>query len=127
MLYWISRSYKATDQETLWNSLTEIATNHSVLPEGVTVKSFMESWTKQKGYPYVTVNRNYKTGDATLTQEIFIQDNVNNDTLWMIPLSYTTTDDVIQNSWLTERNATINITATGNNSWVLFNIDQAGS
>lgn len=87
----------------------------------------MESWTKQKGYPYVTVDRVYETGEAVITQQIFIQDNVNNNTLWYIPLSYTTTDDIIHNGWLkNERNTTINITSSGNDSWVLFNIDQAG-
>ncbi|EEZ99313.2 aminopeptidase-like protein [Tribolium castaneum] len=125
--YLNSLSYKSTDQDSLWKSLTEIAKNSSVLPDDVTVKSFMESWTKQKGYPYVTVDRNYDTGEAVITQQIFIQDNVNNNTLWFIPLSFTTTDDVIHNAWLkNERNTTLNITSPGNTSWVLFNIDQAG-
>jgi aminopeptidase N len=87
----------------------------------------MESWTKQKGYPFVTVNRDYDTGEAVISQQIFIQDNINNNTLWYIPLTYTTTDDVIKYDWLKqERNTTLNITTPGNDSWVLFNIEQAG-
>ncbi|XP_063908739.1 aminopeptidase N-like isoform X2 [Zophobas morio] len=126
--YLKSLSFKSTDQNTLWKSLTDIAKNHSVLPADVTVKTFMESWTKQKGYPYLTVDRNYENGEAIITQQIFIQDNINNNTLWYIPLSYTTTNDVIKYAWLkNQRNITLaNITENGNSSWVLFNVDQAG-
>lgn len=125
--YLKSLSYKSADQDTLWNILTDIAQNSSILPKNVTVKMFMNSWTTQKGYPFLTVNRNYSNGEATVSQQIFIQDNINNNTLWYIPVSFTTTDDVLNTNWLLkQRDTVLNITHPGNTSWVLFNINQAG-
>jgi aminopeptidase N len=40
----------------------------SFLPTDVTVKKLMDSWTRQDGFPVLTVTRNYTVGSATISQ-----------------------------------------------------------
>ena len=42
-------------QDDLWERLTEAAHEDGSLSPGMTVKRIMDTWTKQKGYPVVTV------------------------------------------------------------------------
>lgn len=74
-----------TDTDNLWNSLTQVdvSTHHQ------NVSEMMGSWTSQKGFPLVTVNR--KGDQVTLTQEHFLltSDNTTHtSSLWHIPITY---------------------------------------
>ncbi len=55
--YLVEYSYGNAVQDDLWEKLTEVAREDDTLPAGLTVKSIMDSWTKQMGYPVVTVRR----------------------------------------------------------------------
>ncbi|XP_042561175.1 leucyl-cystinyl aminopeptidase-like isoform X1 [Clupea harengus] len=71
-----------TVNEDLWNSLSSV----SKLPFGVA--EMMNTWTLQKGFPLVTVDR---TGSKVkLSQEHFLLDagNFTSKNLWHIPLTY---------------------------------------
>lgn len=57
-----SSSFKSTNQDDLWGLFTKKAHNQSIIPENVTVKALMDSWTTQSGYPCISVFRNYSTG-----------------------------------------------------------------
>uniref|UniRef100_A0A8C4I990 Aminopeptidase n=1 Tax=Dicentrarchus labrax TaxID=13489 RepID=A0A8C4I990_DICLA len=72
-----------TDTNDLWNSLTQVSTQHQ------NVSEMMSSWTSQKGFPLVTVSR--KGDQVTLTQEHFLltSDNATHtSSLWNIPVTY---------------------------------------
>uniref|UniRef100_A0A4W6GA41 Leucyl/cystinyl aminopeptidase n=1 Tax=Lates calcarifer TaxID=8187 RepID=A0A4W6GA41_LATCA len=72
-----------TDTDGLWNSLTQVSTQH------LNVSEMMNSWTSQKGFPLVTVSR--KGDQVTLTQEHFLltSDNTTHtSSLWNIPVTY---------------------------------------
>ncbi|XP_019956595.2 leucyl-cystinyl aminopeptidase [Paralichthys olivaceus] len=72
-----------TDTADLWNSLTQVSTQHQ------NVSEMMSSWTSQKGFPLVTVSR--KGDQVTLTQEHFLltSDNATHtSSLWNIPVTY---------------------------------------
>ena len=61
------RQYKGADQDDLFNAWNDQAlTEGSSIP--VSVKTIMDTWTFQMGYPLVTVTRNYDTGSADVTQ-----------------------------------------------------------
>lgn len=69
----------------LWNSLTQV----ELSTQFQNVSEMMSSWTSQKGFPLVTVQR--KGDEVTLTQEHFLltSDNTTRSTsLWNIPVSY---------------------------------------
>ena len=54
----IIRQYGSATQDDLWNYLTQQADLDNRLPQGQSVKSIMDTWTLQMGYPLVTVSRN---------------------------------------------------------------------
>uniref|UniRef100_A0A672ZYM5 Aminopeptidase n=1 Tax=Sphaeramia orbicularis TaxID=375764 RepID=A0A672ZYM5_9TELE len=66
-----------TDTDNLWNSLTQVelyllfCSQVDVSTQHQNVSEMMSSWTSQKGFPLVTVDR--KGDQVTLTQEHFLQ------------------------------------------------------
>ena len=62
------RFHQAAEQDDLWFYLTSQAHIDGTLPEDVTVKQIMDTWTLQMGYPVVTVTRNYDDNTALISQ-----------------------------------------------------------
>ena len=61
-------SYDYANQVNLW---TELNNANSPLPDGLEIKCIMDTWTRQKGFPILNVNRNrtevnYKKSFCTL-------------------------------------------------------------
>lgn len=92
------------------------------------------SWSNQKGYPLITVVRDYKKKTVSLKQQRFIsyKSTDNETTLWWIPFNYATFsnpnfDDTKPASWLTP---TVHSTEIDGNwssaDWVVFNKQQTG-
>ena len=61
-------SYKAATQDDLWEYFTAQAHIDKTIPEDVTIKTIMDTWTLQMGFPVVSVTRKYDTNEATLIQ-----------------------------------------------------------
>ncbi|XP_064118221.1 aminopeptidase N-like [Macrobrachium nipponense] len=55
--YLSSMSYKNADQDDLWRYMTVSAHQDGSLPKDLTVKTIMDTWTLQEGYPVLTVIR----------------------------------------------------------------------
>lgn len=66
--YLMKHKYGNAEQDYLWESLTNIAHENKVLPINLTVKTIMDTWTLQTGYPVITVKRNYGSKSADITQ-----------------------------------------------------------
>lgn len=62
------RAFSNAFQDDLWEFLTTAAEVDQTLPESVTVKMIMDTWTLQMGYPFITVTRTPDGTSATLTQ-----------------------------------------------------------
>ena len=56
--------------------MTEAAHEDKSLSGDMTVKTIMDTWTKQKGYPVVTVTKG-AAGNFTLSQERFMMGRTN--------------------------------------------------
>lgn len=91
--YLRTHEYANAKQDNLWEALTKKAHQDHSLPDSLSVKDIMDTWTLQVGYPMVTVERNYDTNSATLTQMRYLSDRYKSrDDLnfcWWIPLTYT--------------------------------------
>ena len=61
-------SFKAATQDDLWRYLTQQAHTDNTLPSDVSIKTIMDTWTLQMGFPVVSVTRNYDSNEATLVQ-----------------------------------------------------------
>lgn len=66
--YLKKNAYGNAEQDDLWKSLSEAAHKSNALPETMTVKEIMDTWTLQTGYPLITVVRNYDEGTAKVSQ-----------------------------------------------------------
>lgn len=95
--YLKKHEYANAKQDDLWAALTEIAHKNQALPQELSVKEIMDTWTLQVGYPIIRVERNYDTNSADLTQMRHLTDRykTRNETefCWWIPLSWTTSEE----------------------------------
>lgn len=84
--YLVKYSYQNTKTEDLWDALEEAS--------GLTIIQMASSWTKQMGYPLVTVG-NDADGSVTLSQERFLRDPAMKEgdaSLWDVPLTVVTSE-----------------------------------
>ncbi|POM68894.1 Metalloprotease family M01 [Phytophthora palmivora] len=85
--YLVKFSYKNTVTEDLWEALEKAS--------GQKLKDMADTWTKQVGFPLVTVKQD-ADGKCVLLQERFFADtsmNSGDNTLWDVPLTFCTSDD----------------------------------
>ena len=54
--------------DDFWHAMNQQARADSVLPIGIDVKSIMDTWTTQAGFPLITITRNYATGVNRIQQ-----------------------------------------------------------
>nr|XP_023013628.1 aminopeptidase N-like [Leptinotarsa decemlineata]XP_023013629.1 aminopeptidase N-like [Leptinotarsa decemlineata] len=123
-------AYQTATQDDLWSLYTTEALNQSLIPDTVTVKALMNSWTLQSGYPFVTISRDYASGMATINQTKMTEDaNITSDESWYIPITYLTKEGngKVQQLWLENiKETSLDLKAVGNDSWILLNIDETG-
>ncbi|KAH8382721.1 hypothetical protein KR009_004925 [Drosophila setifemur] len=112
-------SYKNADQDNLWESLTQAAHKFGVLPSNYDIKTIMDSWTLQAGYPVINVTRDSEIPPSSSTG------------CWWVPLSYTTQEEQDFNitkpkAWMECGKSGEDLPKTiqdlpGANQWVIFN------
>ncbi|XP_016983795.1 aminopeptidase N-like [Drosophila rhopaloa] len=87
-------AYRNAEQDDLWESLTQAAHKTGALAKNFDIKTIMDSWTLQTGYPVITVTRDYTERTAKLSQERYLLNTdisrVHRRECWWVPLSYTT-------------------------------------
>lgn len=96
--------YQSATQDDLWAAMTLEAQKSGVFDDSMSVKTIMDGWTLQTGFPFITVTRNYKDDKINLEQRRFILMEANSteseeessaeidekDPLWWVPITYTT-------------------------------------
>ncbi|CAA6672775.1 unnamed protein product [Spirodela intermedia] len=115
--------------EDLWSVLEE--------ESGVPVKMLMNSWTKQKGYPVVTVK--IKENSLEFEQSQFLSSGSNGEGQWMVPIT------ICHGSYESQKNFLLKTTSENlqigevgvslfgkedhdklENHWIKLNVDQTG-
>lgn len=66
--YFNQYNLKNSSLDQVWTVFNEIAEETNRLSSHTTVKSIMESWTKNKGYALITMERDYARKMVTLKQ-----------------------------------------------------------
>lgn len=122
-------SFKSVTQNDLFEKISESNT----LPNGLSIYKVLKSWTNQKGYPVITLTRNYETGLAKLSQKRFIQNpsNITFNEKWWIPVTMTEERYPIFNNknhpidWLKPSDDDIEFKVE-TKGWTILNIQQKG-
>lgn len=130
--YLLTYQYKNANQNQLWDVLTGHIKDSS-LPQGITIKDIMDSWTLQAGYPVVTVQRDYNNKTVLLTQERFLLSGKRNksDSLWWIPISYTAQAESDFNNtqprvWMKNTESYVTFSGIDSSQWLLVNLHHTG-
>ncbi|XP_050688585.1 aminopeptidase N-like isoform X2 [Eriocheir sinensis] len=127
--------YTNAEQDDLWNSLTQVVEGTGLLPQDVTVKTIMDTWTLQMGFPVIKVVRDAAGTTATVTQERFLQVKSPNSTdthdySWWVPLTYTSQDnpdfiDTQTRRWMADTEKEITVSdLPASDQWVIFNVQE---
>ncbi|XP_055602736.1 aminopeptidase N-like [Uranotaenia lowii] len=100
------------------------------LPNSLTVKDVMESWTSVAGYPVLNVRRLYDKREVVISQDRFWSDRrLPNDHVWYIPYNVANQRDedftLNEFQWLTTKAARIQLDVD-EDQWVIFNRQQVG-
>ncbi|XP_059825427.1 leucyl-cystinyl aminopeptidase-like isoform X1 [Hypanus sabinus] len=131
--YLQKHQYQNSTIEDFWNSMSEVGN------VDLNVKEIMETWTRQTGYPVVTVKLDTTTNKIHLNQTRFLRPShpLNSSSsycshLWHIPLTYITSScadykqpKCIKKWLLKDKTDTIDL-KDPNVAWVKFNINHNG-
>lgn len=66
--YLKKHAYNNAEQDDLWEALTKQAHHDQTLPNNLTVKEIMDTWTLQTGFPILNIQRNYEDKTVTISQ-----------------------------------------------------------
>uniref|UniRef100_A0A8C5LGH5 Aminopeptidase n=1 Tax=Jaculus jaculus TaxID=51337 RepID=A0A8C5LGH5_JACJA len=118
--------YSNTIYLDLWSHLQMAVDNQTGIQLPAPVRTIMDRWILQMGFPVITVNT--VTGD--ISQEHFLLDPESNVTrpsefnyLWIVPISSIRNGRQQENYWL---NAQSPLFKTAANEWVLLNLNVTG-
>ncbi|KAJ6633456.1 Aminopeptidase N [Pseudolycoriella hygida] len=137
--YLEDNAYSDATEELLFEALGESLKleAETIIPPNTDVSTIMASWTRQAGFPLITVLRNYddRTDQVTLQQERFYSfpppDREN--TTWWVPYSLLTPlspgfDNTRPDGWIPQNNTSsqIIIDSLSSNDFLLINKQAAG-
>nr|CAD7201178.1 unnamed protein product [Timema douglasi] len=105
--YVANHGNQTAEPDYLFRALQEQYENEVESP-GFDVKTVLDTWSTQKGYPVITVTRNYSQGQTTVQQERFLRN-----------MSESPTDTHDYKCSLVDVSA-------ASNEWILFNIQETG-
>ncbi|XP_046659626.1 LOW QUALITY PROTEIN: puromycin-sensitive aminopeptidase-like [Homalodisca vitripennis] len=127
-LYLTRHQYGNTFTEDLWAALEEASSKP--------VADVMTTWTKQMGFPVITVEKATQEGDArvfTLSQAKFCADprdaQKENESLWLVPISFSKAgapDTACHTVMMRERQMTVRVEGVAPKDWVKLNPGTVG-
>lgn len=104
---------------------------------GQTIEEIMSTWTRQRGFPLLTVVRNYVTGTIDMRQERYftVRPSTEDSSLWWIPYNFATAnnpdfENTRAEGWMSPtRTSTISQTSTktwSSSEWIVYNKQETG-
>lgn len=119
-------------QDDLWDIMTVQGHLHQILPVDYDIKTIMDTWTLQPGFPVVTVTRSANSSDIKLTQHRFnlTSPNASDSSLWFIPINFESqhnrTQDKLPTHWLAHTKSLTIRNAVDPTHWMYLNIKRIG-
>ncbi|CAM1325904.1 Uncharacterised protein PB.8118, partial [Pycnogonum litorale] len=130
--YLNAKQFDNAEQNDLWMYLTQSAKSDG---KNIDVRSVMDSWTIQTGFPVVNMKRDYDNQRVSLSQSRFLFDaNMSNSSsIWKIPLTFTSSE--VKNwdaekiaLWFNEKEGHLSKEdgIPSPDSWIVANIKETG-
>ncbi|XP_015198916.2 endoplasmic reticulum aminopeptidase 1-like [Lepisosteus oculatus] len=119
--YLKQHSYSNAQQDDLWSALTKSALEHN---RRVNVKAIMDTWTKQKGYPVVSVQVSGQK--VKLQQDIFtLYPQNGTGFLWQIPFTFYSSTSSSATTYLMKKKEEL-ISLPHEVAWIKANVNSTG-
>ncbi|XP_018397965.1 PREDICTED: uncharacterized protein LOC108775982, partial [Cyphomyrmex costatus] len=124
--------FNSVTPDDLWNAM-QSALNESDIPhEDYKIKEVMDTWMNQERYPFVHVERNYETGEVTISQirARQFEEPENKTTKWWIPITFATQSNpefsnTVPHYWLQPDQHNISFKINPND-WIIVNLQLTG-
>lgn len=121
------RAFSAAGEEDLFDAMEEaIQEDNLQLPASFT--AIMSSWSRQKGFPVLTVERNYSSPTVAITQERYLSNpsTIQDPTTWWIPYNLATAssanfDDTTATHWFKTNAHIITVPDLSDSDWLILN------
>ncbi|KAG4070271.1 hypothetical protein HA402_009834 [Bradysia odoriphaga] len=137
--YLEDNAYSDAGEQELFNALQESVQleTESIIPPTVDVPTIMATWTRQPGFPLITVVRNYddRTDQVTLRQQRYYSfpPSETENTTWWVPYNLVTPnnpgfENVRADGWIPQNSTSWEITvdSLGTDDYLLINKRAAG-
>lgn len=132
--YLNDKKFANAETSELWTHLTAAQPENAT--DRIDVSEVMDKWTKQTGFPVVTITRHYGEKTVTASQKRFLlqksNDSKDMDVLWDVPLTWadntmppSTWDTKVQR-WLRTPEETFSTGNISDSSWIIFNNQETG-
>ncbi|KAK0167904.1 hypothetical protein PV327_001759 [Microctonus hyperodae] len=127
--YLKKHQFSAVTTDDLWTNLQVVYNENNGDERLLNIKETMDPWLEQKGYPILTVSRDYNTGLTNVSQKMARLYDVDNK--WTIPLTYATESNPNFTStapmmWINESEVNVTIPNIDKDDWIILNIQQRG-
>uniref|UniRef100_A0A1Y1KZ69 Aminopeptidase n=1 Tax=Photinus pyralis TaxID=7054 RepID=A0A1Y1KZ69_PHOPY len=127
--YIVEKQFTSVVPDDLYRSVQKTIAEEGIehLLGGMRFDEVMQTWDSYKGYPIVTVTRNYSSGDINITQR---SRTFGDEQVWKIPINYVVSSKGVDFSkttadvWLI--NATMALRNMSRDGWVIVNKQQFG-
>lgn len=122
--------YSNAVQDDLWNAWTKSGHKHETLPKELDIKTIMDTFTLQAGYPVLQIQKNETNFILTQSRYQLPCNNPNDTSKWFIPITFATRNieqSEIPKAWF--RNDEINLELkdiTEENELIYFNVNRSG-
>ncbi|XP_043288508.1 aminopeptidase N-like [Venturia canescens] len=125
--YLKAKSYQAATSGDLIRELTAVSRDIEFLDKALV------SWIKQPGYPVLTVTRDYKTGNADISQKRFLTESRGaRKEKWFVPINVVSGQepasfsDTNPTHWLRDDEEALKLSGLDANNWIILNSQQTG-
>ncbi|XP_036136048.1 aminopeptidase Q [Molossus molossus] len=123
-------SYSNAEQDDLWRHFQMAIDDQSKIVLPTTVKSIMDSWTYQSGFPIITLN----VSTGVMKQEPFYLEKVKNQTLlthndtWIVPILWMKNGTTQSLVWLDKSSKLFPEmqVSDSDHDWVILNLNMSG-
>ncbi|XP_018392728.1 PREDICTED: aminopeptidase N [Cyphomyrmex costatus] len=130
--YLATHQFSTATPDDLWSAMQSALDESDVPHEGYRIKEVMDTWMNQERYPFVHVERNYETGEVTISQSCVRQhgETEMKTTKWWIPITFATQSNLdfsntVPRYWLRPDQHNISFIINPND-WIIVNLQLTG-
>ncbi|XP_041970736.1 uncharacterized protein LOC121727124 [Aricia agestis] len=128
------RKFNVAEPHHLFEALDEAADEDNALASypGITIETYLKSWSEKAGHPILSVSIDQRTGRMTVSQARWERDTgvSSHPSIWDIPITWTRANapdfENLKPSLILSSSAGIIERGSTGNEWVIFNKQQSG-